>query len=329
MKIFSGGSNKPLSEKTAKQLGLSVSPIEFFVFPDGERRIKLNDEVVDEDTVVIQSTATPVDQNYTELFFIIDALKRSGAKSVTAVIPYLGYQRQDHVFRDGEAVSLQVMIKIIESLGVDKVVALDLHSIKIPEFFHVPIVHLSALSLFAEEIKKIIKGDKRAKGDTGDKGASVSSVSSLSSETSAILVSPDMGGLRRIQLMSGYLSDMPWIATVKERDLDTGKIDISKIEMFESGLGMDDLKGKKAFIVDDMTSSGGTLIKSAKLLKQHGVAKIYAFITHPIFASIAPNLLQQSAIEKVYTTDSVFIPEEKKFPKLEVLSIAEMISDKL
>ncbi len=306
MKIFSGSSNVPLSEKIAKKLGLSLSPIELFTFPDGERRIKLNDEVVDEDTVVIQSTATPVDQNYTELFFIMDALKRSGARSVTAVIPYLGYQRQDHVFRDGEAVSLQVMIKILESLGVDKVIALDLHSIKIPEFFHVPIVHLSALPLFAEEIKKIHA--------TGGE---------------SILVSPDMGGLRRIQQMSNLLNNMPWIATVKDRDLDTGKIDISKIELYESGFTLEDLKGKRAFIVDDMTSSGGTLIKSAKLLKSHGISEIYAFITHPIFASIAPNLIQQSAIVKVYTTDSVFIPKEKTFPKLEVISIASMITEKL
>lgn len=346
MKIFSGSSNKPLSEKIAKQLGLSVSPIEFFVFPDGERRIKLNDEVVDEDTVVIQSTATPVDQNYTELFFIIDALKRSGAKSVTAVIPYLGYQRQDHVFRNGEAVSLQVMIKIIESLGVDKVIALDLHSIKIPEFFHVPIVHISALPLFAQQIRKILNSKHEARStkqiqNTNDKNTKnqensdfenseiVSNFDIRISNLDSILVSPDMGGLRRIQQMSGYLSNMPWISTVKDRDLDTGKIDISKIDLLESGLSVEDLKGKKAFIVDDMTSSGGTLIKSAKLLKQHGVSEIYAFITHPIFASIAPNLLQQSAITKVYTTDSVYIPEEKQFSKLEVLSIAGMITDSI
>ncbi len=129
--------------------------------------------------------------------------------------------------------------------------------------------------------------------------------------------------------MSGYLSDMPWIATVKDRDLDTGKIDISKIELFESGLTPESLRGKKAFIVDDMTSSGGTLIKCARLLKKHDISEIYAFITHPIFASVAPNLLQQSGITKVYTTDSVFIPEEKIFPKLEVISIAPLITDKL
>lgn len=304
MKIFSGSSNKPLSEKVADKLGLPLSPIELFVFPDGERRIKLNDNVVDEDTIVVQSTASPVDQNYTELFFIIDALKRSGARSITAVIPYVGYQRQDHVFREGEAVSLQVMIKILESLDVDKVIVLDLHSIKIPEFFHVPLVHLSALPLFAEKIKKIAGDD-------------------------ALLVSPDMGGLRRIQQISGFLNNMPWIATVKDRDLATGKIDISAIELFESGLKLQDLNGKSAFIVDDMTSSGGTLIKSAKLLIEHGVREVYAFITHPIFANNAPDLLQNSVIKKVFVTDTVYIPKDKVFSKLEVLSVAGMIAEKI
>src|ERR1700735_5083949 len=128
MKIFSGSSNNHLTEKIAERLKLEVSPIETMIFPDGERRVKLNDSVVDEDTIVVQSTNTPVDQNYIELFFIIDALKRSGARSVTAVIPYLGYQRQDHVFRDGEVVSLEVMIRFLESLKVDKVISLDLHS---------------------------------------------------------------------------------------------------------------------------------------------------------------------------------------------------------
>lgn len=143
----------PLADKIAETLKTTVSPIETMIFPDGERRVKLNTSVVEEDTVVIQSTNTPVDQNYIELFFIIDALKRSGAKSVTAVIPYLGYQRQDHVFRDGEVVSLDVMIRFLESLKVDNVIAFDLHSIKIPELFSIPITQLSALPLFAHRIQ--------------------------------------------------------------------------------------------------------------------------------------------------------------------------------
>lgn len=306
MKIFSGSSNKPLAEKIAQSLGLQLSPIELHVFPDGERRIKLNDTVVDEDTVVVQSTATPVDQNYTELFFIIDALKRSGAKNVTVIIPYLGYQRQDHVFREGEAVSLQVMIRILESLEVNKVIALDLHSIKIPEFFHVPLVHLSALPLFADVIMNLTRGP--------------------ASLGNSILVSPDMGGLRRIQKMSELLSGMPWIATVKDRDLETGDISIGKIDFNESGLREEGLREKQAFIVDDMASSGKTLVQSAKLLKEHGVGEIYAFITHPIFSEDAPLLLEGSQIKRIYTTDSVRVPDNKLFPKLEILSISNIIA---
>ena len=307
MKIFSGSSNKPLALKIAKHFDLPLSPIELHVFPDGERRIKLNESIIDEDTVIIQSTATPVDQNYTELFFIIDALKRSGAKRITTVIPYLGYQRQDHVFRDGEAVTLLVMIRILESLGVGRVVVLDLHSIKIPEFFHVPLVHISALPLFTEEIKKMVESK------SGD----------------AVLVSPDMGGLRRIQQVSELLGNMPWIATVKDRNLETGEISINKIDTFESGLTSADLKGKRAFIVDDMASSGGTLVESAKLLAENGVEEIYAFVTHPIFSVDAPKLLQESTIRKIFVSDSVFVPKEKYFPKLEIMSIAENIAEKL
>src|SRR5258708_30180169 len=111
MKLFSGSSNIPLAQKNADALQTKLSPIETMIFPDGERRVKLNESVVEEETVVIQSTNSPVDQNYIELFFIIDALKRSGAKTVTAVIPYLGYQRQDHVFRDWEVFLIYLIIR--------------------------------------------------------------------------------------------------------------------------------------------------------------------------------------------------------------------------
>ena len=139
MKIFSGSSNKPLTQKIAHALDLDLSPVEIFVFPDGERRIQIQERVVEEDCVVVQTTCAPVDQNFMELFFIVDGLKRSGARSITAVIPYLGYQRQDHVFRDGEAVSLDVVVHALERTGATKVITCDLHSIKIPEVFSVPV----------------------------------------------------------------------------------------------------------------------------------------------------------------------------------------------
>ncbi|HVA96079.1 MAG TPA: ribose-phosphate pyrophosphokinase [Candidatus Acidoferrales bacterium] len=314
MKLFSGSSNKPLAEAIAKDLTTKLSPIETMIFPDGERRIKLNANVLEENTVVIQSTNTPVDQNYIELFFIIDALRRNGAKSVTAVIPYLGYQRQDHVFREGEVVSLDVMIRFLESLKVDKVIALDLHSIKIPELFHIPITHLSALPLFAERIQSKAFNTLVDSNNPDD----------FLKDT--ILVSPDMGGLRRIEQMSEMLSGIPWIATVKDRDLRTGDI---TIKQFEGPLNPSDLPGKRALIVDDMVSSGNTVVQSAQLLKDNGVVSCDVFATHAVFSEEAPELLQESSIDRVYVTDTVFISEEKYFPKLHVLSVAEMISKEL
>jgi|SRR6185369_1317284 len=296
MKIFSGTSNKPLAEKIAQAMNTELGPIEIFVFPDGEKRIQIQERVVEEDCVVVQSTATPVAENYMELFFIVDGLQRSGAKSITVVIPYLGYQRQDHVFRDGEAVSLDVAVHALEGAGVTRVITFDLHSIKIPEVFNVPVVHLSALPLFADKIRELGEG---------------------------FLASPDLGGLRRISKMSEFLDAMPWVATVKDRDLDTGEIVMSGIEGDES------IIKNKAFIVDDMIASGKTIVQSAKLLHEKGAEEIYVFATHPVFSSEAPELLESSLVKKVFVTDSVFVPEEKRFSKLEILSISKMAAKAL
>lgn len=300
MKIFSGSSNKPLAQDIARHLEIPLSPVEIFLFPDGERRIRLEESVVDEDVVIVQSTSTPVDHNYMELFFLIDGAKRSGAKSVTVIMPYVGYQRQDHIFRDGEAVSLDVVITILETLRVDKMVVFDLHSIKIPELFHIPIVHLSALPLFAYVAKK----SHWTKQDT-------------------CLVSPDLGGLRRIKQISALLDSMPYVATVKNRDLDTGDI-----EMHEIQGDTNDLR-KRALIVDDMISSGKTIVKSANLLKENGVEQIYVLVTHPIFSEDAGELLQNAPIAKVFVTDSVMIPQQKRFEKLEIISLALEIAKTL
>lgn len=295
MKIFSGSANQLLTEKIAQSLSLSLSPREIFVFPDGEKRIRIETAVLDEQCVVVQPTATPAAENYMELFFLIDGLKRSGASEITAVISYLGYQRQDHVFRDGEAVSLEVVIRMLESAGVTRVITFDLHSIKIPEFFHIPVTHLSAMPLFAEKIKEL----------GTDEG---------------FLVSPDMGGLRRISKMSELLNGMPWIATKKERNLATGNIVINEID------GDSSIIKKRAFIIDDIISSGKTVAESAKLLKKYGVEEIYVFATHPIFSEEAPQILQESAIKNVYVTDSVFVTKSKHFPKLEMLSLAKLVA---
>ena len=231
MKLFSGNASKDLALKIANQLNVDLSPMEIFVFADGEKRVKLNEKVLGQDCVLIQSTGIPTDINYMELFFILDALKRSGAKSITLFAPYLGYSRQDHVFREGEEVSLQVIIKIIETLGMDKIISFDFHSIKIPEFFKTNVIHLSALDLFAEHIKKM---------------------------EDYVLVSPDMGGIRRIKLLSEMLGGAPFV-----------------------------------------------------------------------FAGASSKILQESKIEKFFVTDTIKVPKDKAFPKLEIISVANSICQAL
>lgn len=297
MKIFSGSSNPSLTNEIAKHLNLTVSLVERTVFPDGEQRLRVLDKVVGEDTIIVQPTDTPSDHNYMELFFIADALKRSGAKTVTLVMPYVGYQRQDHVFREGEARSLEVVASMMEKVGVDKLIAFDLHSIKIPELFTIPVVHLSALPLFAKHIEK--------------EGWHTQN---------SVLASPDMGGIRRIKELSKLLSNMPYAVIQKERDLATGDI-IS-----------DTLEGEvrsRVIIVDDMISSGKTIVAASDLLIKNGAKEIIVFATHPVFSEHAPKRLEHAAIEKVYVTNSIQIPQEKIFPKLEILSIAGIIAHAL
>jgi ribose-phosphate pyrophosphokinase len=298
MRIFSGSSNKKLAEKIAQQLNIPLSPLEIHVFPDGEKRVRVLEKVVDQHVVVVQSTGGDgrSDEYYMELFFIIDALKRSGASEVTVVVPYMGYQRQDHVFREGEVVSSAAIIEMLEAVGANVFIAFDLHSIRIPELFHIPVKHLSALPLFVHKIRE------------------------YGFDKESVLVSPDMGGNRRIKQMSEMLGNMPHASIVKDRDLASGIVSAQTIEGA--------LK-KKAIIVDDMISSGKTIEAAVSLLKKQGVLQILVLAVHPVFSDEAPILLQNLPIEKVVVSDTIEVPKEKQFQKLTILSVANMIAGEI
>lgn len=299
MKLFGGSSNIPLAKLVADVCGIPLSPVDEHIFPDGERRVRIADNVVGEACVLVQSTSTPVDGHYMELFFLIDGLRRSGASRVIAVIPYFGYQRQDHIFRDGEAVSLEVIINILTILHIDDFISVDMHASRIPDLFPsaITIQHISALPLFAQIIRK--------KGWDND---------------SAVLISPDMGGIRRVKQLSEILGNMPWAAIEKNRDLVSGTLS-------ENSLGEGSIENKKtALIVDDMISSGETMVKAAELLRKSAIDKVYAFATHAVFSQEAPKIMENSLIEKVFVTDTVVIPREKHFKKLHILSVSELIA---
>ncbi|MEN9406874.1 MAG: hypothetical protein RLZZ455_90 [Candidatus Parcubacteria bacterium] len=293
MKIFAGSAGRQLGSAVAEGLGIRLSEVEHHVFPDGEQRIQLRDDIVDQDVVIVQSTGMPTDQHYIELFLLLDGATRNGAKSVTAVIPYIGYSRQDHVFRTGEARSLEVMINAIEVNGATRVIGFDFHSIKTPELFTLPVTHLSALPLFAAEIKKN---------------------GWIDNET--VLVSPDMGGLRRLSQLSEMLGGMETTSVEKNRDLTTGSIDAS---------GVHGKIKKRCLIVDDMISSGKTIVQAARILIEGGAEDVAIFATHAVFSEDAAKLLQDSPASHVFVTDTIEVPEEKQFSKLTTLSVASEV----
>lgn len=318
MKLFSGSSNTSLGHHIAEKLGVALSPVDVHIFPDGERRIRVSENVVGEHCWVVQSANTPVDTNYMELFFLIDALKRNGAEFVTAIVPYFGYQRQDHIFRDGEAVSLEVVINILERLGIDRLVSLDMHSVKIPDLFTVPVNHLSALPLFASVIPDLIRNPGI---DFTVKGTSVARL--RGNDNNMVLVSPDMGGIARIKKISELLDNMPFAVVEKNRDRTTGDIT-------SGGIAEGSLAGKKhAILVDDMIASGKTMILAADELKKHGVEEVTVFATHAIFSEGAPKRLQESSIDTVFVTDTVQVPEDKQFAKLKILTVSDIIAEEM
>lgn len=293
MKLFAGTANKPLASAVAEKLGISSFPIDIFTFPDGERRLRIEEPVAGKEAIVVQPTSPPVDSNYFELYFTIDALKRKGAALITAVVPYLGYQRQDHLFREGEARSLAVVVALLEKAGADRIITCELHSVKIEELFSVPFAHISALSLFAKKIQTLGTED-------------------------ATLVSPDMGGIRRIRILSEILDNMPYATIVKNRDLATGHVSSESIEGSVKST---------AYIVDDMIGTGGTIAAAVSLLKRKGAVKIYVFSTHPVFSGEATSILSNKDIERVFVTDTILVPNEKKFATLDILSVADLIAE--
>ncbi len=295
MLFFSGNSNIPLAKKIASEFNSSLSELEITLFPDNENRVRVVNSVLDEDTVVVQSTGIFPNLYYMELFFIIDSLKRSGAKTITLIIPYLGYQRQDHVFREGEGVSVEVIARILKNLGADRVISLDLHSIKIPELFEIPLQHLSAESIFASKINEL-------------------------NDEEITLVTPDMGGIRRIKQLSEMTNDSPYVSIEKDRDLYSGDVESTKIN---------GRVGKTCIIFDDVISTGRTIVAAADLLKKNGAEKIIVMATHSILSDGAKDILEKSQVDKVYTTDTIDIPSNRLFPKLEILSVSSLISSSL
>ncbi len=299
MIFFGDDQNPSLSKGIASRLSTPIIYPDVVVFSDGERRVRLTKKVLNEDVVFLKtSSITPnIDSQVIETAFLIDALKRSGAKSITGIMPHFPYGRGDHLFGDGESVPLEVIIHTFEAVGLTKVIFVDPHTIRMKDMFKIEVEIISALPVLAAKIKELGFDPK-----------------------DSVLVSPDMGGLRRIKELSDHMENAPYLSLDKERDHETGDVVVGKLE---------EKVAPNCFVVDDEIASGGTIITALNELKRQGVKRVFVFATHAVFSGKASEVLQNSIAEKVVLTDSIPVPKEKRFEKLEVLSLGELISEKL
>ncbi len=252
-------------------LGVGTVPLVFKTYPDGEFYVRLDGKVGNEEVAIVQTTSPPQDARLMQLMLIVDAAKRHGAKKITAVVPYLAYARQDRVFLEGEAVSIEAVAHMLKAVGVDNLITVNVHQQKVLEKFPFPAKTVSAITLLAEYLKS--KGLEKAFALAPDDGALW-----LVEEAKTVL-----GG------ECGYIE--------KHRDLHTGQISMEKKRL--------DVKGKVVIIFDDVISTGGTIALAAKYASECGASKIYAACVHPLLIGDAEKKILDAGVEEIVGTDTV------------------------
>ncbi len=292
--LFSGTSNIPLAQAVAKLLHTTLGDIDLRRFADGEIRPWIQEDVRDKTVFVVESLSYPMDEYVMELALIGDAIRRSAPKTMVAVIPYMGYARQDKQHRTGEPVSARVIAKFIEVSKFKEVITVDLHNDAIVGFFQIPVSNISALEVLTNEVKKI-------------------------SLAHPVVVSPDVGGVKRARNLA-YALDVPMVVMEKKRFLD-------RHDTSESFQIIGDVKGMDAIIVDDVISTGGTIAQSATSLKDAGTRSVTVLASHAVFAGEAVRKLSDSPIDTLAVTDTIKLPKEKLFSKLRTVSVAPLIAD--
>lgn len=291
LKIFALNSNKPLARKIANEVGVELGKTSVDRFSDGEIRINIEQSVRGCHVYVIQSTSAPVNDNLMELLIMIDALRRASAATINVVIPYYGYARQDRKARSREPITAKLVANMLQTAGVTRVLALDLHAAQIQGFFDVPVDHLMGAPLLADYFL--------SNGLAKD----------------AVVVSPDHGGVTRARALAEFLKAP--IAIIDKRRPRANVAEIMNI--------IGDVKGKRCIMIDDMIDTAGTITLGARALMEAGALEVYASCTHPVLSGPAIDRIADSPIKKLVVTDSIQLTPEKQIDKIEQISVGPLI----
>ena len=294
MKVLSGTSNLKLSKDIANKLKLKLVNTNIRRFADGEIYVEINENIRGNTIFVVQSSSNPANDNLMELLICIDALRRSSAKNITAVIPYFGYARQDRKVVPRTAISAKLVSNLITNAGANRILTLDLHAGQIQGFFDIPVDNLFATPIFARHIKKNIKANN------------------------LVCVSPDAGGVERARALGSRINAT--IAIVDKRRAAPGNSEVMNVVGY--------VKNKTCVIVDDIIDSGGTIVNAAKALKDKGAKDVYVYITHAVLSGNAVDKIKNSLIKKLVITDSIDNSKKlKKNNKIQVVSIASIMAE--
>ena len=296
MKLLAGNSNKNLSQKISKFLKTKLVNSKIKKFADGEIYVEINENIRGNNIFIIQSISSPANDNLLEMLICIDALKRSSAKNITAVIPYFGYARQDRKVVPRTSISAKLVSNLITKAGADRVVTVDLHAGQIQGFFDIPVDNLFATPIFYRHIKKRLKLNN------------------------IVCVSPDAGGIVRTRGLSKLLD--VGLAIVDKRRPSPGKSEVMNI--------IGNVKNKVCIMVDDIIDSGGTIVNAAKMLQNKGAKEIHVYITHGVLSGDAVKKIKNSPIKNLVITDT--IDNSKKInnaKNIEILSISNLLGEAL
>jgi ribose-phosphate pyrophosphokinase len=289
-KVFTGTANPEFSKKVAKHLSLPLSEATIKRFSDGEISVQISESVRGKDVFIIQPTCAPANVNLMELLILTDALRRSSASSITAIIPYFGYARQDRKAAPRVPITAKLVANMMETAGIDRVVTIDLHAGQIQGFFDIPVDNLYGSIIFLDYIKN--KGLKNP-----------------------IIASPDIGGVARARSFA------------KKLDVDIVIVDKRREKANESEVMniIGDVEGKDVILVDDMIDTAGTIVKAAKVLKEKGATSVMACCTHPVLSGPAYDRINEGELDELLVTDS--IPLTQKCNKIKVLSMAPIFAE--